>query len=297
MDTNYIEFKKQRELGDILSDTFAFLRTQFKPFLSTFLKIVGPYLVIMLIAYTLFFNSFSSIWNSIWNLNVNSSKELLDPFMLMLSVCLFFGATITVYVMSQATTLFYIKAYTKNKGSVNFEEIKEEVYASFWSFIGLGILVSLSIGIGMLFFFVPGIYLLVPLYLSFSILVFDKKDVGSAYSDSFTLVKGHWWRTFAYILVVGIIVSVTGTTFNLPVTIYGWVKMGVFSNAINPTSISENLSDPIYILLNLVSVLFKFILNLISIIAGVFIYFDLNEKKNFTGTYDRIKNLGETTED
>jgi len=29
MKTDYIEFKKQRELGDILSDTFAFLRAEF----------------------------------------------------------------------------------------------------------------------------------------------------------------------------------------------------------------------------------------------------------------------------
>jgi len=28
----------------------------------------------------------------------------------------------------------------------------------------------------------------------------------------------------------------------------------------------------------------------------VFIYFNLNEKKNFTGTYERIDNLGKTTE-
>ncbi len=36
--TNYIEFKKKRELGSILGDTFAFLRTQFKPFFSAFFK-------------------------------------------------------------------------------------------------------------------------------------------------------------------------------------------------------------------------------------------------------------------
>ena len=33
MKADYIEFKKQRELGDILTDTFAFLRSEFKRFL------------------------------------------------------------------------------------------------------------------------------------------------------------------------------------------------------------------------------------------------------------------------
>ena len=41
MHTDFIEFKKKRELGDVLSDTFAFLRSQFKPFFNVFLKIVG----------------------------------------------------------------------------------------------------------------------------------------------------------------------------------------------------------------------------------------------------------------
>lgn len=35
---NYIEFKKQRELGEILSDSFVFIRNEFKPFLGTILK-------------------------------------------------------------------------------------------------------------------------------------------------------------------------------------------------------------------------------------------------------------------
>lgn len=62
MNNDYIEFKKQRELGSILSDTFAFLRSQFKPFFGTYFKIVGPYLVIMLIASGFYLYSFQPIF-------------------------------------------------------------------------------------------------------------------------------------------------------------------------------------------------------------------------------------------
>ena len=37
-------------------------------------------------------------------------------------------------------------------------------------------------------------------------------------------------------------------------------------------------------------------LNIISLVAGALIYFNLNEHKNFTGTYERIQNLGNTPE-
>ena len=63
--TEYIEFKKKRELGEVLSDTFAFLRSQFKPFFTTFFKIVGPYLLVMMICLGLYMyfagNSFNNI--------------------------------------------------------------------------------------------------------------------------------------------------------------------------------------------------------------------------------------------
>jgi hypothetical protein len=49
MNSNYIEFKKQRELGEILSDTFAFFRNEFKPFFTTFFEIVGPFLSAMVV--------------------------------------------------------------------------------------------------------------------------------------------------------------------------------------------------------------------------------------------------------
>lgn len=289
---NYIEFKKQRELGEILTDTFAFLRSQLKPFLGTFFKIVGPYLLVMLLSFALYFYSFSSVLN----FNVQTSYEAFNPILMILAVLAIFVTSIAAYVMSQATVLYYIKSYANNKGTTDFDEIKKEVYGSFWNFIGLGFLVGISVMIGFLFCFLPGIYLIVPLSLTFSILVFNQKGVSEAFSYSFVLVKDNWWITFASIFVVGIIVGVAGYAFSLPAAIYSWVKMGVFSGEMDAVTMMDGFFDPIYILLNLLATLFKFLLNLISVVAGVFIYFNLNEKKNFTGTYERIQNLGDIPE-
>ena len=46
-----INFKKQRELGDILTDTFAFIRSEWKALFGMIFKLAGPALVIVLIAY------------------------------------------------------------------------------------------------------------------------------------------------------------------------------------------------------------------------------------------------------
>ncbi len=292
IETNYIEFKKKRELGSILGDTFAFLRNQFKPFFGIFFKIVGPYLLVMLLSYGFYMYAVGDMVN----FNIERSSSVANTFLILLVVVLLIFSLIAVYVMSQATTLFYIRSYANNKGKADYAEIRKEVYQSFWNFIGLGIIVGLSVGIGFMFCFIPGIYLYVPLMLSFSVMVFNQKGVTDAYSYSFTLVKDHWWMTFASLFVVGIIVTVASYAFALPSTLYTWMKMGIISGEVDPAGFDGNFFDPISILLGMLSTLAQFLLNIISVVAGVFIYFDLNEKKNFTGTYERIQNLGESTE-
>ncbi len=291
MKNNYIEFKKQRELGEILSDTFAFLRDQFKPFIAVFFKIVGPYLLVMMIALGLYLyfigNSFSMM--------VGSSSEIPNIFLMIPIGLLYIAALVTVYVMSQSTVLHYIKSYANGKGEINIETIKAGVYDTFWRFIGLGILVGLSVGFGLMICLIPGIYLWVPLSLSFCVLVYNGLGTTEAFSYSFTLVRDYWWITFATLLVIVIIVAIASYAFAVPSMIYQWIKLGIFSGEMDAENMMDVFQDPVYILLNMISTLAQFLLNIISIVAGVFIYFNLNEKKNFTGTYERIKNLGETT--
>lgn len=293
MKTDYIEFKKKRELGDVLSDSFAFLRSQFKPLLTTFFKIVGPYLLVMLISLGFYFYAIGSIFD----FNIESSNEVYPIILTVALVFVLLISAIATAVMSQSSILYFIESYIDNNGTTNFSEIKKKVYQNFWSFFGIVILVGLSVGVGILFCFIPGIYLYVPLSLTFAIYVFSKKDVMDSYNYSFTLVKDEWWITFATLLVIGIIIGIAGAAFSMPATIYSWIKMGMSAGEYDAVSSPLGIFvDPIYIILYLVSMIFRFALNIISVVAGVLIYFNLNEKKNFTGTYERIQNLGQTPE-
>ncbi|MGJ8734705.1 MAG: hypothetical protein ACSHW4_16235, partial [Cellulophaga sp.] len=200
------------------------------------------------------------------------------------------------YAMAQSVTLHYIKSYVENNGVINFDQIKSEVYSTFWKFIGLAFLVGICVIVGLMFCLIPGIYLYVPLTLAFSILIFNQKSVGDAFSDSFSLVKDYWWITFATLLVVGIVVAVAGYAFSVPSAIYMYAKMGVFSAEIDPSNMGDTLIDPIGIFINVIAALFQYLLGIITVVAGALIYFDLNERKNLTGTMERIKSLGNTTD-
>ncbi|AEM71408.1 hypothetical protein Murru_2370 [Allomuricauda ruestringensis DSM 13258] len=292
---NYIEFKKQRELGEILSDSFGFIRNEFKPFFSTILKIVGPYIVIMLISMGFYMFTIGDIFN-LSAIGNPTATQTYSPFIMVFAILALILSSIAAYVLAQGTVLHYIKSYINNKGAVNYDEIRQGVYGSFWSLIGLGILVGLSVMIGAIFCLIPGIYLAVPLSVSFAILVFLKKDAMESYQYSFTLIKENWWMTFVTLFVVYIIVAIATYAFSLPTIIYTWIKMGVFSGEMDAENFNV-FNDPIYLLLNILSTLVRFLMNIIFLVSTSLIFFNLNEKKNFTGTFERIESLGKPSEE
>ncbi|MDX1270568.1 hypothetical protein [Bizionia paragorgiae] len=289
----YIEFKAQRDLGQIITDTFNFIRNEFKPFFGLILQVVLPYLLVMFAALAFYFYSVGSLTNlvddnALFDGSTTSILTMLATFLILITT------GIIAYVLAHSTALYYIKSYVENKGVVNTEIVKTNVKNSFWKFVGLGVIVGLAVTFGFLLCVIPGIYVFVPLSISFSLMVFKDQSVSDAFSNSFNFIKNEWWMSFLTIFVVGIIVSVIGSIFSVPAMLYSIVKMGVFSGEVDPTGQAGLFQDPVYIILNVLSYALKYFLNFISIIAVVFIYFNINEKKNFSGTFDRIDSLGKT---
>ncbi|GGG56587.1 hypothetical protein GCM10011414_28030 [Croceivirga lutea] len=293
----FIEFKKQRELSDILTDTFNFIKFEFKPFFGTILKIVGPFLFAFLICMAFYLYSFNGAFNSaLYSVNSNVDAFGASPILIIIAALGLFVTAIATVALLQASILYYVKSYTDNQGKIDFDLIKKESYKNFWRFVGLAILVGLAIVVGFMFCIIPGIYLYPPLMLAFSIMVFMNKSVSDSFSYAFTLIKDNWWITFATLFVIGIITAVIGYIVQLPGIIYMYAKMGIFSGEMDAESMG-NIFDPIYILFNLISYLVQFTLQTVTVVASALIFFNLNEKKNFTGTMERIQNIGNTQED
>jgi len=286
----HIQFKKQRDLGDIITDTFAFLREEFKPFLSTVFKVSGIYLILFLLSMAYYLYAVGDIFDFTNTYSSNFSDDI--DFVGMISAVLavsVFG--ILSYVSAEAAALHYIKLYINNDGKVNPDDVKMNVNNSLMSFVGLGVLKWIVIIVAAMFCILPMFYVIVPMAVAFSIFTFEERSATDSFSYSFSFIRDDFWITLATIIVMGIIVTVAGSAFGLPAGIYSMIKTGVFSGEIDPANMNS-FSDPIYIVLNLINYFFNFILNLISVVAGAFIYFNINEGKNFTGTLEKIDNLG-----
>ena len=176
--------------------------------------------------------------------------------------------------------------------------MKQEVYSgvksNFWNLIGLSILNGLIVFGGMLVCILPGIYLGVVVITTYMILVFEKKGVSDSISYSFTLIKGEWWTTFATILVIGIIYYIILVIFQVPQYIYFFIKG--FTMAETMSSNPADMFDWVYTVLSSIGIIAQYLLQTIMVITSAFIYFNLNERKNFTGTMETIESLGRREE-
>lgn len=286
----FIELKKQREFGELLADTFAFIRNEFKPFFGTIIKVSGPYVALFLFSMVFYTYVIGDMFN--FDL-IQSNQFYSSPVKLILAYVLYFGAAILAYTFTTSTVLYYIKSYVDNKGLVNLEEIKQNVYKNFWSFLGLSILKGLTIIVAIFICCLPVFYAIVPMMVTLPILVFEQRGASDAYSKSYPLIKDEFWITLATIIIFLIIYWVVSSVFAIPTVIYTYMKMGVFSGEVDPGSL-DTLVDPVYIFLNVLSTFFQYILNIITIVGSAFIYFNLNERKYFSGTLERIDSLGKT---
>lgn len=283
MQNQYIQFKKQRELGEIISVTFKFLRENYKPIIKSITQVVAPTFVLLMAA--LAYYTYTVAGSPLMAMEGNSGEFLISFFILAVTLLLF-------YASLYGTILHYIKSYIENKGVVDEAEIKSGAQDDLGKLFLVFIISAVLVFTGLILFIIPGIYLMVPLSLAAAVLVFNNKSVGDSISQGFSLIKDHWWTTFFSIVVIWILVYVIGLVFQLPLIIYTFIKMFTIAqegSLADPTS----YSDWVFIVLNVVSSLIQYLLSSIFVIALAFIYFNLNEHKNLTGTYETIDKLGD----
>lgn len=284
---SFIEFKQERDLGAIINDSFKFLRENWKSYGSFVLKIIGPIILVGAAVVMFAFLSYSALLGD----GSDPDRILINLGSIASYLLAWMVASGLIYTLVAEVSLYYIKSYVDNQGVVNFDEVKRNTFQNLWRFIGFGILAILMVIVGYFMCFLPAIYLGIVLTLGFPILVFEGRDVTDAISHCFNLIKGEWWNTFGVLLVVGLIVTVLGFVFNIPMWIYEMVSEGVAVDSDASESFSI-MNDPVYALVTLISFFGKYIFYSVSFIASAFIYFDLNEQKYKTGMNERIDNLG-----
>jgi hypothetical protein len=274
---NYVEFRKERDLGAIITDTFKFIRLEWKPFFTLIFKVV---IIPILLSFGI--SAYASTFAIDGSSNFTSlSLNFLNYFI-----------TCIIYYLIMLTGLSYIKSYINNKGVIDVSEINSYRKKNAIPFLGLGFVSWIIIVVSAFLCFFPIFYTGTVLSLVGCVYIFENKSSMDSIGRSFTFIKGNFWEALGVLIIVFLLFIVLGFIFSLPTLIYTMFESFVAIENDDITQITGLFSDPIFLILTFISHIGQQFFTAASVISIALIFFDINEQKNASGTFDSIDNLG-----
>ncbi len=156
-------------------------------------------------------------------------------------------------------------------------------------YIGKALIFNFVMGIlvvaGIVFFLLPGIYLGVTLSLMTMILMRENLDLGDTFRRCFYLIKDKWWSTFGLLFVMGIVSSIIGYAFQIPTLIL--TIMSSLQVKLANTEVLMTISG-------VIATVGGGLVRSLVLIAIVFQYYNLVERREGSGILGAIDNIGKT---
>ena len=277
-----INFREERDMSQKINATFAFIRQNY--------QVLGRCLLLYVAPFALLAGIFTGIyltrrlpaepgeapyrtWGEYDFFNSITSFHYL--------ISLFFS--LVSYVLLSLILCIFIVRYMDHQGQVSAREVGDGVKSHFLPVFYASFGVLLMCCLGYVLLLVPGIY--ISIALSFFIIVMVREDLGfvETVERCFYLIKGHWWPTFGFLLLMGIIQGVIGLVAALPVFMVGLLKTFQIPGTDHPllTIVASSIAG--------VAGIFVYVISFTGII---FQYFHLVEIKDGTGLLEQVTLIG-----
>lgn len=273
--TSIINFRQQRDFSDVLNETFAFFRQNFRPLAKNFLFIIAPFIALETII-----AGFFGLTTFLGTAGKNVSTMFAGMFLYY--VAFFFTSIILTGFVNGFIVLYM------DRGGVHFStsDINALIKKFFWRLFLSTLIVGMIAGGGMMFFIIPGIFFGVILSPYSIILMRENTGAFNAIGRCFELVLGRWWRTFAVIVVSYFISSVFSLAVQIPQYLLMWF--------VEFHSTTGNVPDYYRFLISILSfftgAIARFLL-IIPAVAIAFQYFSIVEEKELVGLFERIDRI------
>jgi hypothetical protein len=277
---NKLEFRKQREFGEIISDTFLFIKQNFKPLLKVFVYLCGFFILASIISAVTHVLSLSEV------VSANNSSPL-KMYSNMFSwsyvvVMIFYLATYSAVTVS---TLSYIAVYI-DKGNVAPSPEEVWAYFKYYFFRVLGSTIPISILMILAFVccIIPGVYVFPALSIFYAVMVFENGSLGYSFSRAFKLANKDWWSTAGAMIIIWIITYAAFLIPSLPTMILTMISAftkgpsGTVTTLVVVSTVIQYLSYVFY---------------MIPLIGVSLCYFNLAERTDSSGLLARIDKMGQ----
>jgi hypothetical protein len=292
METTQINFKQERDFGEIFNATFGFIGQEIKLLGKAILYFVLPILLIAAVLGVLAGIEQQKAMNLI---SSGNTADITNPFSMFSGMFKYYGIVILLYMVgmtSLSCTIYgYIKLYTKKgKDQFTLDDVWAEIKRYFFPILGISIPVTVIIIFGTFLCVIPGIYLGVSLCLIYIIYIYEEIGFSDAFSRSFNLTGQKWWLTFGIILIAYLMVSMISLILSVPSILLGLKPLfTAFKNPEDPMKF--NFSTAYYIMNSLTS-LIGYLLYSILLIVISFQYFSLRELKEKPSLQEKIDQIG-----
>lgn len=303
---------KKRSFGDMISDTFAFLKITGKHFFKNYFILIGAFLLVLLVlsyfVFKVYFEyAFSSVGAAFGN-NPLQSTFGDNPAVIFLVFLLFFLLIIFISLLTYSFPISYFRLYDKHKQTTNFtsKDIANEMKANFgkvvvFFLIALLIFVVIMFVIGfiiailslasiiltMLFMF-PLLFIIIPmLYIWFTQSFYHQLNtnhgVMASLSSGWSNLMNNFWPILGSTIIIYAIITIIGYIISMIPYIFG--IGGMFGLGSSPDSFSDYESMSFFeimmIITTLLSMLTSFITyNLLFINQGMIYYSSVEQKEN-----------------
>jgi Co/Zn/Cd efflux system component len=147
------------------------------------------------------------------------------------------------YFWLQGTLVEAVRDVRDGRADVPLAELFSRTRPRLPALIAAGLIASIAIGIGLLLFIVPGLFLLTHWFLIAPVIVLEGKSAGESFGRSWELVRGQAWQAFGLILstivlvilaaiVIGIVAALVLAP--LPDVLGDWISSLVLNTLIAP---------------------------------------------------------------
>jgi hypothetical protein len=274
-----IQLRKIRDFGEVFSDTFQYIKQEFKPLLIAF-TIIGLSFVILdsilLVLYRNHLQQVTSYVNGSNTVTISTLFSIYDStfFLMILVSIVSFAAMFTCIAV-------YMKYYEEHAVSPTPNQMWRIFFKYFPRTLVLALLTSLTSILGFFFCFFPGFYFAF-VFMPYAFIVINEDlSIGQAFSRCFEIIKENFWASAGLYIVLGILIAVLSLLIG--------VITEVATGASSLFSMEAYKGNPtLDIILNIVQYYFYIVLY----VAVGLQYYNLVEKKDGAGLSKRLETLG-----
>lgn len=279
-----IEFRKIRDFGENINDTFVFIGQNLGPLLKSVFAICGVLMLIQAILTAVYQYRSFDLFQKIFDGSRTGNLQLGEIFTGQYFIAVFFPYLLLTSMQVAATS--YIKYYVEND---RHQPGIDEVWALFLRYFPRVLLYNVLTGLMMIlampFCFFPAIYLWVVFVPVPFVAMVEDRSFSDSVSRCFYLINENFWPALLLYFVMTILYSFGGGIVGLIVS----AIVGLFSYLT-----TSDLRKTIGIASSFLNV-FTYGFYVIFIVSAALHYFNLTEQKEGTGILSKIDQLGKKT--